>query len=118
MSGRNRSPNVQGSDDAEPRARDHRHVVMSEYSGWTIRIRPVLVESGAHWGALVDVWPPEERKSIGQGTVVEFPDRRLQQSAILGAAIETARRYIEKSCQHRLPGDSRRLKRRPGARMR
>jgi hypothetical protein len=88
MSARNRPP-------------DRRDVVMSEYSGWTIRIRPVLVEPGWQWGALVDVWPPEQRRSLGPGAIVEFPDRALQQGAILGAAIETARRYIEKSYQHR-----------------
>lgn len=69
--------------------------VMSEYKAWTIRVTPS--SAGNRWRARVHVWPPEVRPESHGGINLSFVESAASESAIVQAALGTARRYIDAS---------------------
>jgi hypothetical protein len=69
-------------------------VVTSQYNGWTIRISPMLTD---RWRARVQVWPPEVTPETHGGINPYFSESAATESAIVQAATESARRYVDAS---------------------
>lgn len=76
---------------ATPAARSGRAVV-SQYSGWTIRVAPSLAD---RWRAGVRVWPPEVDPQSHGGIMLYFNESASSETAIVSAATAFARHYID-----------------------
>lgn len=70
--------------------------VTSQYNGWTIGITPSAIDR-ATWRARLQVWPPEVRPQSHGGIDLDFTESASTESAIVQAAIASARRYIDAS---------------------
>jgi hypothetical protein len=71
--------------------------VMSQHQEWTIRITPWSTEPGKRLRARVEVWPPDRSPQTHSGILVHFTESRPDEPAIVKAALESARRYIDAS---------------------
>jgi hypothetical protein len=77
-------------------------VVMSEHSGWTIRVSPSFTDNGDRWRARVEVWPPDRSHTTHSGINVRFTDSAADEKTIVQSALASARRYIDASrTEHR-----------------
>ena len=72
--------------------------VMSEHSGWTMRISPSTSapESGV-WRAAVEVWPPGRNPESHSGIQMRFSEVAPDERSIVDSAMRSARRYIDAS---------------------
>ena len=71
--------------------------VMSNHKGWTIRVTPLFSDATNRWRARAEVWPPERSHETSPGILLRFSDSASGQKAVVQAALEAARQYIDAS---------------------
>jgi hypothetical protein len=72
--------------------------VMSEHSGWTMRITPSASAPDSRvWRAGVEVWPPDRNPESHGGIQIRFTEVASDEKSIVESAMRWARRYIDAS---------------------
>ena len=71
--------------------------VMSNHKGWTIQVTPMFSHVTDRWRARAEVWPPERSHQTSPGILLRFSDSASDQKAIVQAALQAARQYIDAS---------------------
>jgi hypothetical protein len=71
--------------------------VMSNHKNWTIRVTPIFSYATNRWRARAEVWPPERRHETSPGILLRFSDTAWDQKAVVQAAFQAAREYIDAS---------------------
>jgi hypothetical protein len=70
---------------------------MSTHNGWNIRVTPAFSHETNRWRAGVEVWPPDRNPEVHPGILVHFTETAWDQRAVVRAAFDAARRYIDAS---------------------
>ena len=71
--------------------------VMSSHKGWAIRVTPSFSHRSNRWRARTVVWPPDRNYQTQPGIMLRFSETASDQNAVVQAALQAARQYIEAS---------------------
>lgn len=71
--------------------------VLSNHKGWTIRVTPLFSHGSNRWRARTVVWPPERNAQTQPGIQLRFSETAWDQKAVVQAALQAARQYIDAS---------------------